>query len=104
MSPSESLIVFIGLIAGGVIVEVLLAKIYNHFTKKQYKKHHFALSRFIYLMISPFIASGLIIFNVGTYLMQVFITFAILGTITEYLIDYSYNAIVGERLWTYQRY
>lgn len=104
MTPSDSLIIFIGLTAGGVILEALLSKIYYHFSKKSYKKHHFALSKFIYLMIFPFIAAGLMILNMGMQLIQVFVTFAIIGTITEYLIGYSYNAIVGERLWTYQRF
>jgi hypothetical protein len=103
MTAQSNFFLFLGLVIFGVIVEILLAKLYYHIRKRG-KNGHFYIGRYLFLLLFPLIASGLMIHRIGIPLLGICLIFALLGTFLEWLIGYSYHTIVGQRLWTYHRF
>jgi len=103
MNYLGELLIFVSLIAWGVILEDLILKEYFKRANKKFRTHHFSFSRYVYLLIFPLVAWILLIFRVGIQLFYIFFAFAFLGTLIEWLIGYFYHHIVGQRLWTYHR-
>lgn len=104
MESGNNLLIFISLVAGGVGLEAIVSDLYFKVTKKHLRKNHFTLGKYFYLLLFPFIATIVLINQEGMSILQVFFLFSALGTIFEWLIGYSYNKIVGSRLWTYHKY
>lgn len=103
MSPFFNLALFLSIIVFGVGIEVILSKI--HFRLHgQHQVVHFKLSRYLFLLSVPLIAITLMSYLVGLSIWKFFLIFMILGTVLEYWIGYSYKIIVGQRLWTYNKY
>jgi hypothetical protein len=107
MNPYSNLIIFLGIIVFGVGIEVFLSKIYFHEEGGAKKKHqiiHFKFSRYLFLLSIPLLGVILMYFIVGISILESFFLFALLGTGLEYLVGYCYQAVVGQRLWTYYKY
>lgn len=104
MSPLFNFYIFLGLIVGGLLVEVLFSQFHYLFTKKHYKKYHYSFSRYLFLLLFPLLATFFIFSQAGLKLLHVFLVFALAGTILEWLVGFSFHMVVGNRLWTYSRY
>ena len=97
-------LLFILMLAIGVLLEVIIARIYNILTSKNLRSIHFTFGRYLFLMIIPIFTILLFGMKLKIALTEIFVTFSIVGTILEYLVGFSYHEIVGQRLWTYHRY
>lgn len=95
---------FLGLIIGGVLIEALISQLHFYITKKHFKKYHFSAGRYIFLLLFPLAATLFLASRVGFKLINVFIAFAIVGPLIEWLIGFSYEMVVGHKLWSYYRY
>lgn len=104
MDASELLVLFLFMVVGGVLLEVVFSKIYFHLTRKHYKKHHYSLGKYLFLLTMPIIALILVTYWQGITIPKIFFIFALLGPTLEWTVGFSYYMIVGERLWTYHRY
>ncbi len=105
MTPEiKNVLIFILMIAVGVVLEVVASRIYSILTHKTLRKVHFSLIRYLFLMISPFSIIWLFSMKLDIPLLHIFIIFSLAGTFLEWLVGYSYHQIVGQRLWTYHRY
>jgi uncharacterized membrane protein len=99
-------IIFLLSIAFSVGFEIILSKIHFHELglKKKHQVVHFKLSRYFFLISMPILIMLLMSYLVSASILKYFIFFAAIGTILEYCIGYSYQMIVRQRLWTYNRY
>jgi hypothetical protein len=99
-------IIFLLSIAFSVGFEIILSKIYFQELglKKKHQIIHFKLSRYFFLISIPIIIMFLMSYLISASILKYFIFFATIGTILEYCIGYSYQTIVGQRLWTYNKY
>ena len=104
MTPLEGFKIYVYLVASGVVLETFLSRTYYFFHKSRYKKHHFFFGKYLYLLLFPSIAFLYITNQFGYPPVTVFAVFAVLGTILEGLVGFSYHTIVGQRLWTYHKY
>lgn len=97
-------LLFFALIIVGFSLEVLFSKFYYKLTNNPYKKHNYSLGRYVYFLILPLLI--ILYFLQGSQLnfFTVFIGFALLGTLAEWIFGFFYHKIVGQRLWTYHRY
>lgn len=103
MSPLLKLIIFLLVIVIGVGIEIILSKIYF----RSHGKHqvvHFKLSRYFFLFLTPFLGVVLMSYIADSSVWKFFFIFMILGTILEYCVGYSYQKVVGQRLWKYNKY
>lgn len=97
----ENLIIFLGLVMAGLLLEIVVSKTIFVKSKKHFKKHHFFFSRFIFLAIAPLMAVFFISTKTTMPLIQIFIVFSIFGTFLEWFIGFSFDRIMGSKLWTY---
>ncbi len=105
MTPDlKNVLVFISLLATGVLLEDVLVKFYILLTNKSLRNVHFSLGRYAFLMLSPLLTILLFSIKQNINLTTIFISFSLAGTTLEWLVGYSYHQIVGQRLWTYHRY
>lgn len=105
MTPDlKNVLVFISLLATGVLLEDVLVKFYTLITNKSVRKVHFSLGRYAFLMLTPMLTIILFSIKQNINLTTIFISFSVAGTALEWLVGYSYHQIVGQRLWTYHRY
>jgi len=104
MDPLFNFYLFLGLVVIGVLLEVFLSQFHYFFTKKHYKKYHYSIGRYLFLLLFPFLATIYILSHTGLKLINVFLAFALLGTFLEWLVGFSFHMVVGHRLWTYYRY
>lgn len=93
------LVTFLFIIIFGVGLEVL-------FSEKYFKHRlvHFKFSRYLFLLSIPFVGVFVFTYILGFSIIKWFIIFALVGTILEYCIGYSYYKVVGKNLWTYNKY
>ncbi len=103
---SSNTIIFLAIVICGVAIELLISQLFIDHNKinKKHRRVHFQLSRYIFLLTMPTIATLIMTYLAGLSVLKFFVSFAILGTLLEYCIGYSYQAIVGQRLWKYYRY
>lgn len=104
MSPLFNFSLFLGLVIGGVLLEVLISQGYYVLTKKHYKKYHYSLGRYLFLLLFPLLATTYILTTTGVKLLNIFLVFALIGTFLEWMVGFSFHMVVGHRLWTYYRY
>ncbi|OGI76263.1 hypothetical protein A3C57_00150 [Candidatus Nomurabacteria bacterium RIFCSPHIGHO2_02_FULL_33_12] len=106
MSMYFDLIIFLGVIVFGVGIESFLSKIYfkKNGIEKKHQIVHFKFSRYLFLISIPLLAVLVMSFTVSLSILKYFLIFAVLGTILEYCIGYSYKTVVGQRLWMYNKY
>ena len=106
MNPYFNLIIFLAIIVFGIGIEVFLSQIYfkENGVRKKHKLVHFKFSRYVFLISVPMFAILFMTNIVGISIIKSFLIFAVFGTVLEYCIGYSYQIIVGQRLWTYHRY
>lgn len=95
---------FLAMVVIGVVLEVIISQFHYIYTKKDFKKYHFSLARYFFLMLFPLIAVLVSTFQVGTTLIRAFLIFALVGTLLEWFVGFSYHMVLGQRLWTYYRY
>ena len=96
--------IFLGMIVIGVLSEAFISQFHFFLTKKHFKKYHFSIGRYLFLLLFPLAATLYIASHVGFKLINTFIAFALVGPIIEWAIGFSYHMVVGEKLWTYDRY
>ena len=99
-----NLLLFLSMAIGGVLLEIIVMKAHYLISKSHYKEHHFTYRKYIFFLSFPLIAALVIVQREGLSVINVFITFAVLGTFLEWFIGYGYHKILGQRLWTYHRY
>ncbi len=88
----------------GVTIESIASGLHDRISKLRYKEHKFTLSRYLFFILFPTVAT-LIVWNLmGMQIWIIFLAFALIGTFFEWLIGFSYEKIVGKQLWTYHRY
>ncbi len=105
MTPEiKNVLIFIGMLATGVMLEDVLVKIYSLLTHKNLRRVHFSYGRYGFLMLSPILTVILFSIKQNIDLATIFISFSLAGTALEWLVGFSYHQIVGQRLWTYHRY
>lgn len=104
MEEFKNLLLFLTMFGVGVLLEVVFAEGHYFFTKRHYKENHFTFKKYLFFLLFPIL--GLILLTARTDLSVVwaFVIFAVVGTILEWLIGFSYHMIVGQRLWTYHRF
>lgn len=100
----KNVIVFIVMLALGVLLEDVIMKIFTILSKRKVRSVHFSFARYIFLMLTPTLTIILFSITQKINLPLVFITFSLAGTILEWLVGFSYHQIVGQRLWTYHRF
>ena len=103
MDIQRSLLVFLILIVAGVTIEGVTSKLYYQHKGKSVRKH-FTFIRYLFLILFPVIGVLVSTFIEGITALKMFLLFSLLGPIFEWCIGYSYRAIVGQKLWTYNRY
>ena len=103
MSTQLQIVLFILLAIGGVVFEGIFSLLYNKHTKNKYKKH-FKFARYLFLLLFPMFGTLVSFFIAGFSAIKIFILFSFMGPALEWCIGYSYQAIVGQKLWTYHRY
>jgi uncharacterized membrane protein len=101
---SSLLFIYLLMVAGGVVLELSISRLYFSLTKEHLNKHHFPFGRYIYLLLFPALGTFSIYLLRGEQILRIFIIFAILGPILEWLTGYAYYRIVGTRLWLYRRF
>src|SRR5688500_9492232 len=96
--------IYIALVGGGFVLEVLVTKLHYRIFKKHYKVHHFTFGKYLFLLLAPFAGMMYAIKNGGSSLWLIFLIFAIVCTVLEWFLGWAYYQIEGQRLWTYHRY
>lgn len=99
-------IVYIFVIVFGVGLEALLSTLYfkKHGVKNKHQIIHFKFFRYLLLLSIPLITTFLMAYIVSLSILLYFLFFAVVGTLLEYCVGYAYFIIVGQRLWTYNRF
>ena len=103
VDPLFNFAIFFGLVVGGVLLEIFFAQYHAVIARKRYKKYHYSLGRYLFLLLFPILATLFIFSRVGTDVVTVFVAFAVVGTFLEWLVGFSFHMVVGHRLWTYYR-
>ena len=98
------LIIYSLMIIVGFVLEVLSVKLFYYITKEHYKIHHFTFGKYFLLLLFPLLAILFASFVEGLTILKVFVFFAIIGDVMEFLIGWAYDKVVGQRLWTYHKY
>lgn len=95
---------FFALVVAGFILEVATSKLYYKLTNKPYRSYHYSFGKYLYFLLFPVVT--ILYFTAGSNenLLAIFVSFALLGTLAEWIIGFFYHKIVGQRLWTYHRY
>ena len=96
--------VAIGIVVFGLVAESAFMTAYFRRTGHHYKEHHFLLSRYVMVLVTPLAAILVVASSAGWVLLNIVVVFAFMGTFLEWLIGWAYHHIVGQRLWTYHRY
>ena len=106
MDYLSEFIIFIGIVSFGVLFEIFLMGLYETITGKKLKEHHYSFSRYLYLLLFPITAVLVSYFRLGNdnTIFTIFFSFAMVGTFLEWLVGFSYNKIMGVRLWSYYKY
>lgn len=104
MTPATALLAYVSISITGVLLELILSKLYYKLTGKSYKKNHFSFLSYIMFLFFPAFAFFFVAHSLGYSVIKVFIILGAAGTILEWLLGFSYHKIVGQRLWTYHRY
>ena len=97
-------LIFFALIIVGFSLEALFSKLYYKLTNNPYKNHHYSFGKYVYFLILPILIILYFIQGSNLNFIAVFVGFALLGTLSEWIIGFFYHKIVGQRLWTYHRY
>jgi len=97
-------IIFFLILSLGVLLIAFISQYKFFLTLKNPKKFPFSFIRYSLLMLFPIIAVIITYKKYGFPIIKVFIAFSIIGLVLEWLIGFSYQMIVGERLWTYHKY
>ncbi len=103
MVTVTDVVIFILIVAGGIMLESIFQQLYFKYTGKKLKKYHFSWSKYFCLLIPIIIAVVLYTIKFSASIVIVFLLFSLIGTFLEWLIGYLYHAIMGQRLWTYHR-
>lgn len=104
MKSINDFLLFLFLVVGGVILELIIKNLYLFFTKKEINQHRFSFLRYLFLLLFPLVATLVIILRTDKKLLLVFFTFSFMGAFIEWLIGFFYHKIVGQRLWRYYHY
>lgn len=81
-----------------VILGFILAARYGRSTKKFLWREYFAL------LVAPAVGLVGLIILFGTKPLFAFITLALIGPASEWLLGFMYHKTLGTRLWLYERY
>lgn len=97
---------FLSLLVGTLLLEALVSQIHYFLTGKGFRKYHFSLVRYLFVLLPPLIATVYLVLagDEGAALLKFFVAFAVIGTILEGLVGFVYQMTVGHRLWSYHRY
>lgn len=68
------------------------------------KSAGFNFAKYIFLLLFPLLGVVVMIQREGIVVLKLFILSSIVGTVLEWLIGFSYQQILGKRLWTYNQY
>jgi hypothetical protein len=96
-------LLFIALVAGGVFSEVVIFKLIVFFVRPP-SSTMFHLIKYCYLLSLPTLAVLVTMQRIGIVVLYVFITTSLVGPLFEWLAGFTYEYIVGKRLWTYHHY
>jgi len=103
MSLDQQLVLFLFCIIGGVVCEGIFSHVYRKHIKKK-PKVRFSFLRYFFLLLLPIIGTLITFLLAGIPAIKTFFIFTLLGPIFEWCVGFSYESIVGEKLWTYQKY
>lgn len=104
MQEFAKFFLFWSMVLGGMLLESAVQKLHFKLIKTHYKEHHLTMGKYLFFLLFPMTAFIILLKTEGWTVGQVFITFAILGTLAEWIMGYTYHQIVGQRLWTYHKY
>ena len=93
---------FISIIVTGVLLVSFASQLEILKTKK-IKKYKFSYIRYLMLLIFPLFATYYIYQIHGIKIIYIFISFSMLGIFFEWLVGFSYQMTLGEKLWEYHR-
>lgn len=98
--------IFLLLLTGTALLEVFISKAHYAFTGKRFRAYRFSFARYLLILIPPLVAVSylVVIGDVRESFIKIFLTFAAIGTLLEWLIGFLYRTVVGQRLWSYHRY
>lgn len=97
-------LLFVCMVLGGLLLELLARRMHYSLTKIHYKEHHFTWGKYLFFFSFPLVSLLILWSRAGWSFLQVFIIFALVGTFLEWIIGFSYYQIVGVRLWSYHKY
>jgi hypothetical protein len=104
VSDFEKFLVILGIFFGGVFLETVVLEVHSRITGRRAKEHHVALGRFLFFLIFTALAFTLVVGQHGLTVISAFLIFAGLGTALEWFLDFLYELMVGEPLWSYHLY
>ena len=96
-------LLFIALVAGGVLFELILFKLFVVVVQPRSSTQSILL-KYCYLLSLPLLAVLVVMQRTGIVVLYVFVITSLVGTLFEWLAGFSYKHITGEHLWTYHRY
>ena len=98
--------IFLLLLTGTALFEVLVSKLHYAYSGKRLRKYHFSFARYLLILIPPFVAVRYLFVteDIKGSFIKIFIAFALIGTLLEWLIGFLYRNIIGNRHWSYHRY
>lgn len=95
-------LLFFAISFGGVFLEVFLFKMF-HREGKNGKMNVFSYSKYLLMLIPPFLGLVILTAKVGPDPLKMFLISVVIGPILEWFIGYFYHLFSGERLWTYHK-
>lgn len=93
-------IVFMSIVIFGVLLVSIIFQP-QIFKTKKINKHQFSYYRYLLLILFPLLAVLYIYQIHGIKVVYIYLSFALFGTILEWLVGFSYQMTVGEKLWEY---
>lgn len=96
--------IYLLMVVFGFLIEAFFSQTHFFLTKKHYKKYHYSFSRYLILLSLPIISTIFIYGIVGVTVLNVFVIFALAGTFLEWLVGFCFHMVVGQKLWTYNKY
>ena len=100
----HKVLIFLFFMVASVLLESILCLVYSILFETKYKKYRFSFAKYSFLLSAPILIT--IIFA-GIYdwsILAIFFTFIFIGPLFEMAVGYSYDILVGQKLWTYHRY
>lgn len=103
MNPSTTSLLLIAVFSI-ILLESLFSRLFTRLTKQPFRQDHFKLGRYLLIVSLITLFALATAYFEGRGALVVFVVCAIVGPIVELLLSFSYESVVGQKLWIYYRY